>query len=109
MDYYDSCKNEEDRINEDMLFDVFIIINGVIIGGIALTNRLLILNMLASLLYSFIDRLIYIKSFFDVKYDVYVKPVIGYVSTILDNNISKDKEESSKSIQINLGKTCFSL
>lgn len=102
MEYYDTCKNEEDRINEDMLFDVFIILNGVIIGGIAITNRLLILNMITYLLYSFIDKVIYIKSYIDVKYDVYVKPVIGYVSTIIDNNISNNEEEIKKPIQINI-------
>jgi hypothetical protein len=102
MEYYDTCKNEEDRINEDMLFDVFIIINGLIIGGIAIRNRLLISNILTSLLYSLIDKLIYIKSYFDVKYDVYVKPFIGYVSTIIYNNVSNNEEELKNPIQINI-------
>jgi hypothetical protein len=101
--YMEDYKNEQERINEDMLFDVFIIMNGIIIGGIAINNRLIILDTLNSLLYSFIDKLIYIKSYFDVKYDQYIKPVMGYVNNLIKiKDIYNKQEEVNKPIQINI-------
>ena len=103
MEDYNNYKNEQYRTNEDVLFDVFIIINGLIIGGIAINNRLLILDILTSLLYSFIDNVIYTKSYFDVKYEQYIEPFIGYVNNLIHNNdLSNKQEEVKKPIQINI-------
>ena len=101
---YEMDKTEQQLKNESILFDVFIIMNGIIIGGIAINNRLIILDILNSLLYSFIDKLIYIKSYFDVKYDQYIKPVMGYVNNLIKikDIYNKKEEEVNKPIQINI-------
>lgn len=100
MEYHDTCNNEQYSENEYKLFYSFIIINGIIVGGIAINNSLLILDTLCYLLYSFIDKLIYTKSYFDVKYDEYIKPIVYYVNNLINNNITKD--ELKKTIQINI-------
>jgi len=103
---YEMDKTEQQLKNEYILFDVFIIMNGIIIGGIAIHNRLLILDVLTSLLYSFIDKAIYTKSYIDVKYEQSIKPFMGYMNNLINNNnIFNKKEEElekQKKIQINI-------
>lgn len=103
MEEYDTYKNEQYRTSEDILFDIFIILNGIIIGGIAINNHLLILDILTSLLYSFIDKLIYTKSYFDIKYEKYIQPIIGYINNLINSDdIYSKQEEVYKPIQINI-------
>jgi hypothetical protein len=62
---------------------LFSIINGIVVGGICWCNRTWIYNKCCGALYNIVDRTIYAKSWLEVKYNVYISPLVKRVSNMI--------------------------